>query len=61
MSTDWVPPRPGSHLSRFAIGLMLIVLALVAFLFLVSMEAVVHATGFVKARDEQECAPVLAA
>ena len=45
MTTGWVPPRSGYHLRVFAISLLVIVLALVGFLFLVTMEATVHASG----------------
>jgi hypothetical protein len=54
MSTPWVPPRRSYHLRVFALSLLLVVACLVGLLFGVRMEAVVHATGVIEARDQQD-------
>jgi hypothetical protein len=54
MTTAWAPPRPGYHLRVFVVSLLLVVAALVAFLFGVRMEATVPATGVIRPRDQQE-------
>ncbi|MCC6417093.1 MAG: hypothetical protein IT429_02460 [Gemmataceae bacterium] len=60
MSTAWVPPRRGYHLRIFIVSLLLVVAALIGFLFGVRMEATVPATGVVHARDQQEVRAALA-
>ena len=59
MSASWVPPRRAFHLQTFAASLALIIITLAGLLFLVSMEAVVPATGTVTAREVQEVRTVL--
>src|SRR5262249_33612079 len=54
MSTAWVPPRPTYHLRIFAICLVLVLLCLLGFLFAVRREAVVPATGIIRARHQEE-------
>ena len=54
MSTTWIPPRRTYHLRVFAISLVLVLLCLVGFLFAVCLEAVVPATGIVRARHQEE-------
>ncbi|MCI0457132.1 MAG: hypothetical protein L0Z62_09150 [Gemmataceae bacterium] len=60
MTTAWAPPRRGYHLRVFVVSLLLVVAALVLFLFGVRMEATVPATGVVRAREQQEVRAPLA-
>jgi hypothetical protein len=54
VTTAWVPPRRTYHLRIFAISLVIVVIALIAFLFLVRMEALMPATGVIAARGQEE-------
>jgi hypothetical protein len=60
MSEPWVPPRRAYHLRIFAVSLLIVVLALVGFLFGVRLEAIVPATGLVVARDQHDLRAPLA-
>jgi hypothetical protein len=54
VTTAWVPPRRTYHLRIFAVSLVIVVIALVAFLFLVRLEALMPATGVIAARGQEE-------
>ncbi len=60
MTTAWAPPRRGYHLRVFVVSLLLVVAALVLFLFGVRMEATVPVSGVIRARDQQELRAPLA-
>src|SRR5438552_4135233 len=54
MTTAWKPPRPTYYLRIFGICLALVVLCLLGFLFGIRMEAVVPATGIIRAQDQED-------
>ena len=54
MSTAFVPPRRSYHLRVFAVSLVIVVIALIAFLFAVRLEAIMPATGVIAARGQEE-------